>query len=307
MKERLLQYVVCPECKGDLSIMSDARYTGDEITEGHLACGACGRHYPIIRGIPRLLPSSIAADKAATASAFGWEWQEFDELHDSPEVYHEQYLDWISPIQQAFFKDKVVLDAGCGMGRFSIAAADFGAKDVLAIDLSDAVESAHRNSAHLPNVHVIQADIYNLPFKRPFDFAFSIGVLHHLPDPKGGFLSLVQHLKPNGAIFAWVYGRENNGWIVHVVNPLREQVFSKLPRKALYAISLLLTAMLQPVLKLAYAPAKHSELMQKVFYLGREEGAQGFAEARLNLPQLSWRNRNSWRGFAQLENADSRP
>ena len=61
MKERVLQYVVCPECKGDLSIMSDARYTGDEITEGHLACGACGRHYPIIRGIPRLLPSSIAA------------------------------------------------------------------------------------------------------------------------------------------------------------------------------------------------------------------------------------------------------
>ncbi len=338
MKSRVLHYLVCPECHGALSVADTSRTEGEEIVEGQIACGGCGKRFPIVRGIPRLLPGAIAADKLATASQFGWEWQEFDALHPEDETYRSQFLDWIYPIDPAFFRDKVVLDAGCGMGRFAIASAQFGARDVLAIDLSDAVEPAYANSRHLPNVHVIQADIYRLPFARPVDFAFSIGVLHHLPDPKGGFKALVGHLKPGGSIFAWVYGRENNGWIIHVVNPLRERLFSRLPHPLLYAVSWAITALVQPGLKLVYAPAKTVPWLQKLlpyygylswlaqfsfrhnhhvifdhlgpptaFYLRREEFAEWFAEAQLSPPRLSWRNENSWRGWATLDHADSRP
>jgi len=280
-------------------------------------------------------------DKLRTADTFGWEWQEFTRLHGSDEVYHEQFLDWIDPIQPDFFRNKVVLDGGCGMGRFSAASAAFGARDVLAIDLSDAVEAAYQNTKHLPNVHVVQADIYHLPFSRPFDFAFSIGVLHHLPDPEGGFRSIVGHLKPGGSVFAWVYGRENNGWIVHLVNPMRVRFFSRLPRQVLYAFSLAATVVLHPLLKLLYLPANRLALLRPMakllpyngylswlaqfgfrhnhhvifdhlvaptaFYITRDEFRAWFAKASLSEPRISWRNQNSWRGWAVLEHADSRP
>ena len=55
-------------------------------------------------------------------------------------------------------------------------------------------------------VHVVQADIYNLPIKdKSFDFIFSIGVLHHLPDPELGYRSLIPLLNAGGALFIWVY------------------------------------------------------------------------------------------------------
>ncbi|MCX6023797.1 MAG: methyltransferase domain-containing protein [Chloroflexi bacterium] len=333
MNPRVLDYLVCPRCHGDLTCQPTVEF-GGEIEEGLLECQGCGLSYPVRRGIPRMMTGTLAHDKERTADAFGWEWQEFNELHDDEVTYESQFLDWIAPLDRDFFRGKVVLDAGCGMGRFSASAGRFGAKDVLAIDLSDAVESARRTTRGMPNVHVIQADIYQLPFKRPFDFAFSIGVLHHLPDPEGGFRALVRHTKDGGQVFGWVYGRENNGWIVYMANPLRELVFSRLPRKALYGISLGLTAAMQPVLKTLYAPAadgshnacagalpyqgylrwlaqygfRHNHhvvfdhmVAPTAFYLRREEFEDWFKRAGLEDVQLSWRNENSWRGLGRLK------
>ncbi|MBI4497990.1 MAG: methyltransferase domain-containing protein [Chloroflexi bacterium] len=331
MKIHLLDYLVCPECKGSLRCHPQEGREG-EVETGALHCTGCAAEFPIVRGIPRFVRGALSADKARTADAFGWEWQEFSELHDSWETYEQQFLDWIAPLTPDFFREKVVLDAGCGMGRFSAAAVRFGAREVIAIDLSDAVESARRTTAALPNVHVVQADIYHLPFARPFDFAFSIGVLHHLPDPEGGFQALVRHLKDGGSIFGWVYGRENNGWLVYVGNPLRERVFSRLPRPILYGLSFLVTAGLHPLLKLLYRPAdggpvrplasrlpyrgyltwlaqfgfRHNHhvvfdhmVAPTAFYLRREEFAAWFQRAGLEDVQLSWRNQNSWRGLGR--------
>lgn len=343
MNPRVLDYLACPLCCSPFrlasaqSALAESTREEAEIETGELVCCGCARRYPILRGIPRILPDQIAADKQRTAATFGWEWQEFHTLHDSRETYRQQFLDWVHPIQPQFFQDKVVLDAGCGMGRFAAVSATFGAKDVLAVDLSDAVEAAYRNTRELPNVHVVQADIYHLPFKRPFDFTFSIGVLHHLPDPEGGFMALVRHLKPGGSIFAWVYGRENNGWIVHGVNPLREKLLSRLPPGVLYGLSFLLTLLAHPVLKLVYRPVgrldgssplarwlpyrgylswlaqfgfrhNHHVIFDHLaaptaFYTRREEFLSWFRKASLAEPHLTWRNENSWRGWAVLEHA----
>src|SRR5690349_5295722 len=221
MKRRVLDLIVCPSCGGRFHC-EESRTAGEDVVTGQLICHACDATYPIQRGIPRLLKGALNEDQRRTADAFGWEWQEFRRLHAEGR-YREQLLDWIYPIQPDFFISKVVLDAGCGMGRFAIISAEFGAQDVLAIDLSDAVESAAENARAYPNVHVIQADIYQLPLpRRPtggtdddsnlavVDFAYSIGVLHHLPDPEGGFTAISRHVKRGGALFAWVYGRENN-------------------------------------------------------------------------------------------------
>jgi SAM-dependent methyltransferase len=104
---------------------------------------------------------------------------------------------------------KLVLDAGCGNGRYSYWASQFGAR-VVGIDLGAGVESAHANTRHLDNVQIVQADIFRLPFAREtFDRVFSIGVLMHTGDARKATESLAGRLKPGGSVTVHLYGKGN--------------------------------------------------------------------------------------------------
>ena len=331
MKESLLQYLACPHCGAELSL-EIAEYDGTEISSGALRCGGCQSSFPIRAGVPRFADLEHDETQRGTAENFGAQWLVFDQVQ---EHHEKQFLDWIAPVTRDFLSGKVALEGGCGKGRHTRLVGLWGARDVIGIDLSVAVEAAYRNTKDLPNVHIVQADIYRLPLKRRFDYAFSVGVLHHLPDPRGGFDSLVKYVKPGGAISAWVYGRENNDWIVNVVNPLREHFTSKLPPRLLYFISYIPTVMLYLTLKLIYAPLRqtglkrflfyadylsyiaqfpfveihnivHDHLTAPVaFYISREEFAEWFDENEIERLEINWHNRNSWRGFARVRSSES--
>jgi SAM-dependent methyltransferase len=327
MKPRLLELLACPLCHGDLDLEAGRR-EGDEIVEGRFECRECHQGYPLVGGVPRLLPPDIGMEQERTQSAFGWQWRRFVEMH--PE-YEEEFLDWIHPIQPDFFAGKLVLDAGCGIGRHSYFAARYGAADVVAMDLSAAVETARETLAGMPNAHVVQGDIYHPPFKLraeggDFDFVYSIGVLHHLPDPRAGFMSLLRFVQPGGTIFGWVYGHENNGVVHHFINPLRTTLTARVPRQVVNAVSLPMAVVLQGLVKCVYGPLhgtavgrrlpssdylaslgkfgfKHNRTIvfdhlvaPTAFYLRREEYEEWFRAASLEDVELSWRNGNSWRG-----------
>src|ERR1700704_5666848 len=157
MKHNLLDYLRCPSCAGAILLRSVARSEDAEIMEGQLACGSCAQSFPIIRGVPRFAtPEKLAADKAATAENFGWQWQHFVQ---TDELYADQFLGWIAPVRPEFFRGKLVLEGGCGKGRHTQLAASWGAREVIGVDLSDAVESAFAATRGTPNAHVVQADI----------------------------------------------------------------------------------------------------------------------------------------------------
>jgi SAM-dependent methyltransferase len=331
MKDRLLQYLSCPSCAVAIALASAER-EGEEIIGGTLSCTSCGRSWPIERGVPRFAAlESVEAEKAATAAGFGWQWTHFTQVD---EKYEQQFLGWIAPVAPKFFKNKVMLEGGCGKGRHTQLAAQWGARDVIGIDLSAAVETAFAATRHLPNAHIVQADIYNLPFAREFDYAFSVGVLHHLPDPRGGFNSLVSKIKPGGHVSAWVYGAENNEWITRWINPLRQRLTSRMNPSALLQLSKLPTAIVFAATKLIYGPLNRSpggvKLARRLFYndylnaiagfgwreqhtivfdhlvaptafyVSRDEFADWWREIGAANVEISWHNSNSWRGFGQI-------
>lgn len=55
MKRELITILVCPVCKGDLTLSVDEEKDG-EIVTGRLYCLKCDRNYPIVNAIPNLLP-----------------------------------------------------------------------------------------------------------------------------------------------------------------------------------------------------------------------------------------------------------
>src|SRR5260370_17693862 len=215
MKARLVELLACQTCGGRLELrdaVADRECEG-EIKAGELVCLSCAARFSESDGMPGMVAGGLAPGVERMSAAFGWQWKEFVELYDQ---YEAQFLDWIHPIQPDFFRDKVVLDAGCGNGRHAYYAGQYGAREVVAMDLSDAVETAYANLGKMPNVHVVQGDLYHPPFARPehgepFDFIYSIGVLHHRPDPEAGVPSLVRFGRPGGATFPWGYRRETNG------------------------------------------------------------------------------------------------
>lgn len=177
------------------------------------------------------------ARQVGTALSFGFEWSHFPEMYGE---WQRIFIDYMQPHGPEFFRGKKVLDAGCGSGRFAYHAAKFGA-EVLAIDLGPAVEVARRNCASEENVHVVQADIYNPPFEfESFDFIYSIGVLHHLPDPEAAFQNLLRFLKPGGEIQIYLYWKPERqplkSALLAGVTALR-RVTTRLPHPVVHALS----------------------------------------------------------------------
>ena len=155
----------------------------------------------------------------------------------------------ISPHVPSFFKGKLTLDAGCGFGRHLYCASRYGA-EVVGIDLSEGVQKAYDANVGDPHVHIVQGDIYRMPFRpETFDLAMSFGVLHHLPDPRGGFESMARMVRPDGDALIWVYGYKGMRW-TYRLSHLRtvRRITSRTPHWIQYIVCASLALALELVL-----------------------------------------------------------
>ena len=138
-----------------------------------------------------------------TQASFGYQWlrYNFNDAFEDRKIFLDD-----SQLSEECLKGKVVLDAGCGMGRYTAIAAGM-ADEIIGLDLSRSILKAHEKTGIHPLAHIIQADILHPPLrKKQFDVIYSLGVLHHTPDPRQAFLNLVKCLKKEGIISVWLYG-----------------------------------------------------------------------------------------------------
>lgn len=217
MKQQLLQRLRCPYSRQPLllepagSSLTLGLDPAGEIMDGWLTSEDGLHRYPIRNGIPRFVPESNYADN------FGMQWNHFAKTqldsHSGHPISAERF--WKATNWNADeMRDCWVLDVGCGSGRFAEIALSTGAQ-VVALDYSSAVDACYKNLMHYPNLHVVQGDIYELPFEPgSFSFVYSLGVLQHTPDVAQAFASLPPMLASRGQLCVDLYEKTFKSYLL---------------------------------------------------------------------------------------------
>jgi 2-polyprenyl-3-methyl-5-hydroxy-6-metoxy-1,4-benzoquinol methylase/uncharacterized protein YbaR (Trm112 family) len=205
MRPDAVSLFCCPSCGADLALAASSS-SGEKVETGELVCTGCPQRYPIRMGIPRF----VADDQYV--GNFGWQWDRYrrtqiDQFNGTAESANRfrRETSW----EPSDVRGALTLDAGCGSGRFSAIAAEWGAR-VVAVDLAGpAAEACALNMRELGlDVLVVQASLFDLPFRSgTFDRVFSLGVLQHTPDPARVISELPRLLRPNGELAYWLYER----------------------------------------------------------------------------------------------------
>lgn len=203
MRRELLDILFCPKCKSAFSL-TEVNKSNDEIIEGELRCAVCKTSYPIIDAIPRFVePDNYA-------SSFGYQWNLFRkeqiDAHNGTTLSADRFWSETGWTKESL-KDKWILDAGCGAGRFLDISSNTEA-NVVGIDISSAIDAARKNLNGRTNAHFVQASIYELPFRdETFDRCYCIGVIQHTPDPPLSLQSIARMMKRGGEIAVTIYER----------------------------------------------------------------------------------------------------
>jgi len=241
---------------------------------------------------------------------FGYEWGKYASI--APE-YEEQFRRWLPFYDSASWAGKTFVDVGCGMGRNSYWPLRDGAAKGYSIDLDDrSLTAARHNLAGFPGSHVSKCSAYDIPLQDEVDIAFSIGVIHHLEFPERALAAMTRAARPGGEVAMWVYGRENNGWLLWALNPARKILFSKMPISWVHFLSNFPAALLWVLLRLGLNRIEYfrlirtftfSHLRSIVFdqmlprianYWTKDETIALMKGAGLSNIEVAWVNQMSW-------------
>lgn len=222
MKSKLLELLRCPNSGLRLHLETDSIHW-KEVQEGWLVSEDAAHRYPVRNGIPRFVSESNYADN------FGMQWNHFQKTQldsfSGQSISADRFwlaTNW-SPNDM---KGQWVLDAGCGAGRFAEVALKAGA-NVVALDYSSAVDACYANLKHYSNLHVVQGDIYAIPFVQgAFPLVYSLGVLQHTPDVAKAFAALPPMVQNGGKLCVDYYWKRFRTMLhaKYLVRPITKRI-----------------------------------------------------------------------------------
>jgi len=184
-----------------------------------------------------------------TVSDFGDQWLRYTDnsgFYGSVELFQDVFGPLLGPDD---VQGSRVADVGSGTGRIVQMLLAAGAAHVTAIEPSAAFTVLEQSTRpHGDRVRCLHCSGDRIP-EEAYDLVVSVGVLHHIPDPRPVVAAAWRALRPGGRIAVWLYGREGNEAYLALVRPLR-WLTTRLPHRTLVGLSSLLAAALS-----AYASA----------------------------------------------------
>ena len=241
----------------------------------------------------------------ATVSGFGDEWSQFTQAelgaHERQRIYEDYFS--VFPWDQLPPGGGVGADIGCGSGRWAALVAP-RVGHLHLVDASDcALGIARTNMAAHGNVSFHQASVDALPFAdASLDFAYSLGVLHHVPDTQAAIATVARTLKPGAPLLVYMYYAFDNRplWFRALwrVSDAQRRVIARLPWPARYGASQLMAGLVYwPLAKAAQGLASLGWLpsawplayyRDKSFYVMRTDALDRFGtrlEHRFSAPK----------------------
>ena len=229
MTPHLLDYLCEPGSKAALELVGAVMDSAGNILSGVLLSPS-GKRYPIVNGVPRF----AGVVSSQTVDSFGDEWNHFN--------FVDFKVNWLTHTvantfgDPDYFKGKLIVDAGGGSGSQSKWFAEYGARHVILMDLSHAVDDViERNLAGLDRVDVIQCSIDAPPLKDGCidGIVYCHNVIQHTPSVEKTAHALFALAAPGGEFVFNCYPLNDQGamrWIRHhtVYRPLRA-VLSRMP------------------------------------------------------------------------------
>jgi len=250
------------------------------------------------------------SERQGSPDRFGHSWNIFNEILP---VHEEQFLRWTESLEKSDWRGRSFLDVGCGIGRNSYWPMSYGAESCLSVDIDErTLAVAKRNLSPYGGAKVTNRSAYSIDEVDKFDIAFSIGVVHHLEDPGLAVSEMKRALKTGGTLLLWLYGYENNEWLIRYFNPVRKFLFSRMPLSIVYALSAPATALLWLFLRLGLGRTEYMKLIRTFSfqhlraivydhmipiianYYTREEAIKLLTDAGMENIQAYWVNEMSW-------------
>jgi ubiquinone/menaquinone biosynthesis C-methylase UbiE len=166
---------------------------------------------------------------------FGSEWSQFDQSNLSDFDRREMYDGYFQIFPWELLSSSAIgADIGCGSGRWALLVAPRVGHLYLVDPSNEALNVAKRNLRNTTNTSFLHEPVDSISIKEAsLDFAYSLGVLHHVPDTLAAIKSIAHLLKPGAPFLIYLYYRfDNRPWwfriLWHISDYLR-RLISKLP------------------------------------------------------------------------------
>jgi len=270
-------------------------------------------------------PQSSNVD-TAVAAGFGHEWSTFRQTErelsaqDRKKIFNDYFA--IFPWER-LAANSTGMDVGCGSGRWSVLVAPRVGHLHLLDASKEALDVARQNLSAAHNVTFHRASVGDIPLPdASLDFAFSLGVLHHVPDTQAAINAVAAKLKSGAPFLIYLYYALDNRpfWFraLWKISNVFRVVISRFPEKPRLWISQIIAVIVYwPLARLAAVVEKMGlsaaalpleYYKDRDFYVMRTDAYDRFCtrlEQRFSRAQIADMLTNA--GFGNIRFSDTAP
>jgi glycosyltransferase involved in cell wall biosynthesis/SAM-dependent methyltransferase len=193
---------------------------------------------------------------------FGHEWGLFQN-EESRKDLKKIWGDYFNIFPWSVIPNNAIgADIGCGTGRWAIPIANRVQKLYLIDPSYHALEIAKKNMNRFDNVEFINKGVDSaMPLIEPLDFAYSLGVLHHIPNISSAFKAISANLKKGAPFLIYLYHSfdDSPAWYktIWLLSDFIRKIISQLPyRVKIISTQLIALFIYFPISRLGYILSK---------------------------------------------------